>query len=173
METFVKVESKSLPYICGSELTTWDASNVSSWHFNARFRGFVKRCLQTSLCFSVQVTADVSQLLGEQKVDAILCVAGGWAGGKCSSKGQSSTTSCLFPTLIISHLFPCSDSRVIMKRSSINCTYVILLLKEVRQNNLHLAFPLIIQWISAVKHKMSVFNLFLILSNVQARKIQT
>ncbi|KAM9375344.1 quinoid dihydropteridine reductase a [Pholidichthys leucotaenia] len=33
-----------------------------------------------------QVTADVAQLLGEQKVDAILCVAGGWAGGKCSSK---------------------------------------------------------------------------------------
>ncbi|KAG7234092.1 hypothetical protein CRUP_027528, partial [Coryphaenoides rupestris] len=33
-----------------------------------------------------QVTADVAQLLGQQKVDAILCVAGGWAGGKCSSK---------------------------------------------------------------------------------------
>ncbi|XP_030626407.1 quinoid dihydropteridine reductase a isoform X2 [Chanos chanos] len=32
------------------------------------------------------VTADVAQLLGEQKVDAILCVAGGWAGGSCSSK---------------------------------------------------------------------------------------
>lgn len=39
----------------------------------------------------VQVTADVAQLLGEQKVDAILCAAGGWAGGNCSSKGQSST----------------------------------------------------------------------------------
>lgn len=35
-----------------------------------------------------QVTSDVSQLLGEDKVDAILCVAGGWAGGSCSSKGQ-------------------------------------------------------------------------------------
>ncbi|XP_062332063.1 quinoid dihydropteridine reductase a [Osmerus eperlanus] len=33
-----------------------------------------------------QVTADVAQLLGEQKVDAILCVAGGWAGGNCNSK---------------------------------------------------------------------------------------
>ncbi|XP_041652810.1 quinoid dihydropteridine reductase a [Cheilinus undulatus] len=33
-----------------------------------------------------QVTTDVAQLLGEQKVDAILCVAGGWAGGSCSSK---------------------------------------------------------------------------------------
>lgn len=42
----------------------------------------------------VQVTADVAQLLGDQKVDAILCVAGGWAGGKCSSKGQSSTSVC-------------------------------------------------------------------------------
>ncbi|XP_042181561.1 dihydropteridine reductase isoform X2 [Oncorhynchus tshawytscha] len=35
-----------------------------------------------------QVTADVAQLLGDQKVDAILCVAGGWAGGNCSSKGM-------------------------------------------------------------------------------------
>ncbi|XP_028815555.1 quinoid dihydropteridine reductase a [Denticeps clupeoides] len=33
-----------------------------------------------------QVTAAVAQLLGEQKVDAILCVAGGWAGGSCASK---------------------------------------------------------------------------------------
>ncbi|XP_047441683.1 quinoid dihydropteridine reductase a [Mugil cephalus] len=33
-----------------------------------------------------QVTTAVAQLLGEQKVDAILCVAGGWAGGNCSSK---------------------------------------------------------------------------------------
>ncbi|XP_076143306.1 dihydropteridine reductase-like [Alosa pseudoharengus] len=32
-----------------------------------------------------QVTADVAQLLGDLKVDAILCVAGGWAGGNCSS----------------------------------------------------------------------------------------
>ncbi|KAL2088703.1 hypothetical protein ACEWY4_015602 [Coilia grayii] len=32
-----------------------------------------------------QVTGDVGQLLGDLKVDAILCVAGGWAGGNCSS----------------------------------------------------------------------------------------
>lgn len=38
--------------------------------------------------FFLQVTTDVAQLLGEDKVDAILCVAGGWAGGSCSSKGQ-------------------------------------------------------------------------------------
>ncbi|KAG7461708.1 hypothetical protein MATL_G00193980 [Megalops atlanticus] len=31
-----------------------------------------------------QVTADVSRLLGEAKVGAILCVAGGWAGGNAS-----------------------------------------------------------------------------------------
>lgn len=49
----------------------------------------------------VQVTADVAQLLGEQKVDAILCVAGGWAGGSCSSKGQIS----IFETWIICQLF--------------------------------------------------------------------
>ena len=46
------------------------------------------------ICRSVQVTADVASLLGEQKVDAILCVAGGWAGGSCGSKGQSSTFVC-------------------------------------------------------------------------------
>lgn len=33
-----------------------------------------------------QVTNDVSQLLVEQKVDAILCVAGGWAGGSAKAK---------------------------------------------------------------------------------------
>lgn len=46
--------------------------------------------LSLSLLYLVQVTTDVAQLLGEQKVDAILCVAGGWAGGSCSSKGQRS-----------------------------------------------------------------------------------
>ncbi|KAL7863600.1 hypothetical protein SRHO_G00125840 [Serrasalmus rhombeus] len=33
-----------------------------------------------------QVTSDVARLLGDQKVDAILCMAGGWAGGNCGSK---------------------------------------------------------------------------------------
>ncbi|XP_064813790.1 dihydropteridine reductase-like [Oncorhynchus masou masou] len=33
-----------------------------------------------------QVTADVLSLLGDQKVDAILCVAGGWAGGSAKAK---------------------------------------------------------------------------------------
>lgn len=51
---------------------------------------FEKISVSTDLSF-VQVTGDVAQMLGEQKVDAILCVAGGWAGGNCSSKGQSST----------------------------------------------------------------------------------
>jgi len=35
-----------------------------------------------------QVTSDVATVLGEHKVDAIVCVAGGWAGGNCSSKGE-------------------------------------------------------------------------------------
>ncbi|XP_041950050.1 dihydropteridine reductase [Alosa sapidissima] len=35
---------------------------------------------------ATQVTNDVSELLGEQKVDAILCVAGGWAGGSAKTK---------------------------------------------------------------------------------------
>ncbi|KAM9356545.1 quinoid dihydropteridine reductase a [Symphorus nematophorus] len=45
--------------------------------------------VRMSECFTEQagqVTSDVASLLGEQKVDAILCVAGGWAGGSCSSK---------------------------------------------------------------------------------------
>ncbi|KAF5926996.1 hypothetical protein HPG69_001629 [Diceros bicornis minor] len=33
-----------------------------------------------------QVTAEIGKLLGEEKVDAILCVAGGWAGGNAKSK---------------------------------------------------------------------------------------
>ncbi|KAM6923599.1 quinoid dihydropteridine reductase a [Xenentodon cancila] len=63
-----------------------------------------------------QVTADVAQLLGEQKVDAILCVAGGWAGGNCSSKDlyknadlmwkQSVWTSTISSHLAALHLKP-------------------------------------------------------------------
>ncbi|XP_074529441.1 quinoid dihydropteridine reductase a [Halichoeres trimaculatus] len=63
-----------------------------------------------------QVTADVAQLLGEQKVDAILCVAGGWAGGSCSSKDlfknsdmmwkQSVWTSTISGRLAALHLKP-------------------------------------------------------------------
>lgn len=33
-----------------------------------------------------KVTEDVGKLLGEKKVDAILCVAGGWAGGSAKAK---------------------------------------------------------------------------------------
>ncbi|XP_051916529.1 quinoid dihydropteridine reductase a [Hippocampus zosterae] len=43
-----------------------------------------------------QVTSDVAQLLGEQKVDAILCVAGGWAGGNCSSKDMYKNTDLMW-----------------------------------------------------------------------------
>ncbi|KAM9850197.1 quinoid dihydropteridine reductase a [Aulostomus maculatus] len=43
-----------------------------------------------------QVTADVGRLLGEQKVDAILCVAGGWAGGNCSSKDLYKNTDLMW-----------------------------------------------------------------------------
>lgn len=63
-----------------------------------------------------QVTTDVSQLLGEHKVDAILCVAGGWAGGNCSSKDlyknsdlmwkQSVWTSTISSHLASLHLKP-------------------------------------------------------------------
>lgn len=32
------------------------------------------------------MTAEIGKLLGEEKVDAILCVAGGWAGGSAKAK---------------------------------------------------------------------------------------
>ncbi|MGH0135402.1 UNVERIFIED_CONTAM: hypothetical protein FKN15_016946 [Acipenser sinensis] len=60
------------------------------------------------------VTADVSQLLGENKVDAILCVAGGWAGGSAKAKSlyknsdlmwkQSVWTSVISSHLATKHL---------------------------------------------------------------------
>ncbi|KAM3866971.1 quinoid dihydropteridine reductase a [Diretmus argenteus] len=63
-----------------------------------------------------QVTADVAQLLGEEKVDAILCVAGGWAGGNCGSKDlfknadlmwkQSVWSSTISSHLAVLHLKP-------------------------------------------------------------------
>ncbi|KAJ8336334.1 hypothetical protein SKAU_G00396770 [Synaphobranchus kaupii] len=61
-----------------------------------------------------QVTADVSELLGAEKVDAILCVAGGWAGGSAKAKAlyknsdlmwkQSVWTSTISSHLATKHL---------------------------------------------------------------------
>ncbi|XP_036372947.1 dihydropteridine reductase-like [Megalops cyprinoides] len=43
-----------------------------------------------------QVTADVSMLLGGEKVDAILCVAGGWAGGSAKAKALYKNTDLMW-----------------------------------------------------------------------------
>ncbi|XP_069488012.1 dihydropteridine reductase isoform X1 [Ambystoma mexicanum] len=61
-----------------------------------------------------QVTTEVGNLLGEQKVDAILCVAGGWAGGSAKAKSfykncdlmwkQSVWTSAISSHLATKHL---------------------------------------------------------------------
>ncbi|XP_062991605.1 dihydropteridine reductase [Elgaria multicarinata webbii] len=61
-----------------------------------------------------QVTADVEKLLGEKKVDAIVCVAGGWAGGSAKAKSvyknsdlmwkQSVWTSTISSHLATKHL---------------------------------------------------------------------
>lgn len=61
-----------------------------------------------------QVTQDVEKLLGEKKVDAILCVAGGWAGGSAKAKSlyknsdlmwkQSVWTSTISSHLATKHL---------------------------------------------------------------------
>ncbi|OXB59373.1 hypothetical protein ASZ78_004216 [Callipepla squamata] len=60
------------------------------------------------------VTAEVGRLLGEEKVDAILCVAGGWAGGSAKAKSlykncdlmwkQSVWTSTISSHLATKHL---------------------------------------------------------------------
>ncbi|XP_032043329.1 dihydropteridine reductase isoform X1 [Aythya fuligula] len=61
-----------------------------------------------------QVTAEIGKLLGEEKVDAILCVAGGWAGGSAKAKSlykncdlmwkQSVWTSTISSHLATKHL---------------------------------------------------------------------
>ncbi|XP_070469205.1 dihydropteridine reductase isoform X1 [Equus przewalskii] len=61
-----------------------------------------------------QVAAEVGKLLGEEKVDAIVCVAGGWAGGSAKSKSlfkncdlmwkQSVWTSTISSYLAAKHL---------------------------------------------------------------------
>uniref|UniRef100_A0A6I8PIK2 Dihydropteridine reductase n=1 Tax=Ornithorhynchus anatinus TaxID=9258 RepID=A0A6I8PIK2_ORNAN len=63
---------------------------------------------------AAQVTVDVDKLLGERKVDAILCVAGGWAGGSAKAKSlfkncdlmwkQSMWTSTISSHLATKHL---------------------------------------------------------------------
>ncbi|KAM3939612.1 dihydropteridine reductase [Leptodactylus fuscus] len=63
---------------------------------------------------SEEVTSAVEQLLGGQKVDAILCVAGGWAGGSAKAKSfykncdlmwkQSVWTSTISSHLATKHL---------------------------------------------------------------------
>lgn len=42
----------------------------------------------------LKVTAEVGKLLGEEKVDAILCVAGGWAGGSAKAKCKPLVQMC-------------------------------------------------------------------------------
>ena len=34
------------------------------------------------------VTSKVEEMLGGEKIDALICVAGGWAGGNAASKGR-------------------------------------------------------------------------------------
>lgn len=59
------------------------------------------------------MTEDVGKVLGEKKVDAILCVAGGWAGGsaKAKCKGGSSHNALffLFPMVFQNGLFLVCD----------------------------------------------------------------
>ena len=38
-----------------------------------------------------QVSCKVEEALGGEKVDAVVCVAGGWAGGNAASKGMGTS----------------------------------------------------------------------------------
>lgn len=99
----VNVFFKYPPFLCWLEcsieyvfkFTTWCVSwyevNTSLLFIVCVWALWVYETMLTVISDFVQVTSDMAQLLGEQKVDAILCVAGGWAGGNCSSKGQNST----------------------------------------------------------------------------------
>uniref|UniRef100_A0A672MRG8 Quinoid dihydropteridine reductase n=1 Tax=Sinocyclocheilus grahami TaxID=75366 RepID=A0A672MRG8_SINGR len=51
-----------------------------------------------------QVTSDVSELLGEDKVDAILCVAGGWAGSTLYNIADLMWKQSVWTSKICSHL---------------------------------------------------------------------
>ncbi|XP_062864592.1 dihydropteridine reductase [Trichomycterus rosablanca] len=64
---------------------------VACIDMNANEEADANVSVQTTDSFNEQadkVTADVGALLGERKVDAILCVAGGWAGGSAKAKAM-------------------------------------------------------------------------------------
>ena len=42
----------------------------------------------------VQVAQKVQGVVGEEKLDAVVCVAGGWAGGNAASPGDVQCTVC-------------------------------------------------------------------------------
>ena len=41
----------------------------------------------------LQVSGKVREVMGEEKLDAVVCVAGGWAGGNAASPGVSLSLS--------------------------------------------------------------------------------
>jgi hypothetical protein len=43
----------------------------------------------------VNVVTQVGTLLNGEKIDAVICVAGGWAGGNAASKGNFLVFGCL------------------------------------------------------------------------------
>ena len=51
-------------------------------------------CRVKYLCLCcVQVERKVREAVGEEKLDAVICVAGGWAGGNVASPGKDVHTS--------------------------------------------------------------------------------
>jgi hypothetical protein len=55
------------------------------------------------------VEKDVEESLKDEKVDAILCVAGGWAGGNAANKGMRSLKIMLCFDRYLPHMIYCLD----------------------------------------------------------------
>ena len=58
-------------------------------------------------CISfIQVSKQVEDTLNGEKLDAILCVAGGWAGGNAASKGDDHFILCFKVGFLVKVVLP-------------------------------------------------------------------
>nr|XP_009671728.1 PREDICTED: dihydropteridine reductase [Struthio camelus australis] len=103
--------------IGGCSLVVVFSRHHQKCHSSGQIWNFISNLLKltgSSLGTLLKVTAEVGKLLGEEKVDAILCVAGGWAGGSAKAKSlykncdlmwkQSVWTSTISSHLATKHL---------------------------------------------------------------------
>lgn len=69
----------------------------------------------------LQVAGKVQEAMGEEKLDAVVCVAGGWAGGNAASPGQCVACMHKHPGLITYILGLCA---MYMLEVSSNTTHI-------------------------------------------------